>query len=559
MKRKIIVQYQTSIVDENGVEIQKDIEEQILDEEDLDVYGEQQQQKKSKKSKKKQRKKMTKNFSNLERSKSRTGLKKRPKKRMNKGMSHANLKGEYHINKNRYIEQGGYDRDKRQVNVELETERGKFNDKEILLQNMKKRMMREEKVRHYQALLEQMYGGKRKRESGRKRRDQFYEEMGMFEQDEEEFRRMFIDRITQESIQQPEYMHMTVDEYIEILDKERDLLECVNLWNKGDLDRKEVDRMKRISEHYNFMVDSRRKRRSPSRSSSLSKRNHSLNKLKQKYRDLKESYYKAIRQGQKQSARSRLEPEFGGVYESDFAGATNSMIRSPDRHTGFFQTDQQTSPSRSRSRHRSPYYTYSTNYKPSTGTSSRSPIYSRPKYPVNNQTSRYRKTYTGNMTYQSPSRVLSSAFSGVKSSRSKDPVSYVDYSNEDYYGRKLSRSKSKSKIRKSKKNLRKNMRKKKRTSRGNRLVQPNEYIEVYEYGEGRPANLKGMKSHGQNNYSKRFLRQKEFEQGERRKNRFGGRGVPTMVLRGDSANRRSLGIRGYSWDDRSFSPRDRRY
>lgn len=58
--------------------------------------------------------------------------------------------------------------------------------------------------------------------------------------------------------EEPEFRNMTIEEYKEILDIEREMIRDLNLWDMDYLDREQLFRMKKLTSHFNYILDIRR-------------------------------------------------------------------------------------------------------------------------------------------------------------------------------------------------------------------------------------------------------------------------------------------------------------
>lgn len=113
--------------------------------------------------------------------------------------------------------------------------------------------------------------------------------------------------------EEPEFRNMTIEEYKEILDIERDMIRNLNLRDAEYLSSEQLHRMKKLTNHFNYILDMRmrnqikkarkesrlprRGSRSRSRSKSVEsyRTYESLEDLKDRYLELKYTYYEALR------------------------------------------------------------------------------------------------------------------------------------------------------------------------------------------------------------------------------------------------------------------------
>jgi hypothetical protein len=61
--------------------------------------------------------------------------------------------------------------------------------------------------------------------------------------------------------EEPEFRNMSVEEYKEILDCERDMIRNLNLWDMDYLDSEQLFRMKKLTSHFNYILEMRRQMR----------------------------------------------------------------------------------------------------------------------------------------------------------------------------------------------------------------------------------------------------------------------------------------------------------
>ena len=177
--------------------------------------------------------------------------------------------------------------------------------------------------------------------------------------------------------EEPEFRNMTIEEYKEILDIERDMIRNLNLWDMDYLDSEQLFRMKKLTSHFNFILEMRRqmresRRRGPesrrvrrtsrSRSRSRSRSGDSLRSydslddLKDRYIDLKHTYYEALRAGH----HINLNPD-KYKYNNRKAGGYNKSIRNQEYRTPYKDYYGSKKSNRSRSKgssHRKPKNIY---------------------------------------------------------------------------------------------------------------------------------------------------------------------------------------------------------
>jgi hypothetical protein len=58
--------------------------------------------------------------------------------------------------------------------------------------------------------------------------------------------------------EEPEFRSMSIDEYKEILDCERNMIRNLNLWDQDYLDSEQLFRMKKLTSHFNYILEMRR-------------------------------------------------------------------------------------------------------------------------------------------------------------------------------------------------------------------------------------------------------------------------------------------------------------
>lgn len=131
---------------------------------------------------------------------------------------------------------------------------------------------------------------------------------------------------------------MSIEEYKEVLDRERNLIRNLNLWDLDYLDMEQFLRMKKLTSHFNYILKFGQKMRTNSRqrsgglprsmrSKSRSRSNSRdslrscefLDDLKDRYIQLKHTYYEAVRAGyhiKGNTSKYRYDRNTSGAYKN---------------------------------------------------------------------------------------------------------------------------------------------------------------------------------------------------------------------------------------------------
>ena len=155
--------------------------------------------------------------------------------------------------------------------------------------------------------------------------------------------------------EEPQFRNMSIEEYKGILDRERDLIRNLNLWDLDYLDTEQFVRMKKLTSHFNYILQFGQTRRKSSkkgsqkmpqsmrsRSQSRSRSNSRdslrscefLDDLKDRYIQLKHTYYEAIRAGYHihgNPSKYRYDRNSSGAFK---ARVRDQEYRMPFEHPG---------------------------------------------------------------------------------------------------------------------------------------------------------------------------------------------------------------------------------
>ena len=199
--------------------------------------------------------------------------------------------------------------------------------------------------------------------------------------------------------EQPEFRNMSVSEYKEILEMERNMIRNLNLYDVDYLDSKQLLRMKKLTSHFNHIIEMRKKSRqggnfrnqgrterqsninsrtrsiSRSRSSGSHDSTSSLTDLKERYIELKHTYYEALRLGHRMNRQTDLikyNSRVGGEYNKNLRdyeyvtpnsgyydqGRNDKEVPNRKKQSNEYAYHSQTDTNRSNSRQRSIDYNH---------------------------------------------------------------------------------------------------------------------------------------------------------------------------------------------------------